>query len=130
MGKLVVDRGLQLIGDRASSVAGAGLAIQTMAIDDGTVAFVAGATTLGSPATEADAALATPTRSSQTVSHVGTFLAGVGTMTIKRISLHNDTPANVTGASTTLIAGVDAQSLLKDASLDLVITLKITYTSV
>jgi len=47
-----------------------------------------------------------------------------------RVSLHNDTAANVTGSSTTLVAGIDGQSLTKTSDFTLAITVKITYTSV
>ena len=82
---------------------------------------------LDDSATDSDAAFdSTPTRTGQVVSHVATFGVGV-VLTIKRIALHNDTAANVTTSSTTLIAGASGQSLVKDATYSLTITMKITY---
>jgi hypothetical protein len=129
--KLIVDRGLQLIADRASGVAGAGGAIATMSVDDSNTAFAAGNTSLGSPTNEFDAALdSTPTRSGQTVTHIMTVPAGsFNGFTIKRIALHNDTAANVTGSSATLIAGIDGQSLAKTADFAVTLTLRILYAS-
>lgn len=134
MAKILVDQGLQMIADRASGVAGAGAAIASMSIDDSANAFAAGDTALnsgGAVSNEADANFTgTPTRSGQTVTHIASFAAGTGTMTIKRIALHNAAAASVSSSSTTLIAGVDGQSLTKPSDLALTITLKITYTSV
>lgn len=129
MADLIVNRGLQMIADRASGVAGAGAVIQTMSVDDRATAFAAGDTTLGTPTNEADVAIAAPTRSGQTVTHVGTFDTSVA-LTIRRVALHNDTSANVSGTSTSLVAGVDGQSFVKTVDFSLVLTMKMTYTSI
>lgn len=121
-----------MVADRASGVAGAGAAIASMSVDDSSVAFAAGDTALnsgGAVTTESDANFdSTPTRSGQVVSHVATFGTGVS-LTIRRIALHNAAAASVSTSSTTLIAGVDGQSIVKDSSFSLTITMKITYTS-
>jgi hypothetical protein len=132
MASLIVNRGLQIIGERASGITQT--AITSMSIDDSSTAFAAGDTALnsgGAVTNEADADFdATPTRSSQTVSHVATFGTGVfNTNVIRRIALHNAAAASVSSSSTTLIAGVDGQSLTKNSSFSVTITLKITYTS-
>ena len=128
MAAIVVDRGLQVIGGRASSTGDAFAAIQAMAVDDSVTAFDAGDTSLGSPTTEADSNFdSTPTRSAEEVSHVATFGTGV-VLTIRRISLHNAAAASVTGSSTTLVAGIDAQALTKTADFTLTLTVKISYT--
>jgi hypothetical protein len=131
MASLIFNRGLQLIGDRASSVAGAGAAIQTLAVDDSTTAFTATDTNCGSPTNFFDKAFdATPTRSSQTVSHVATLTTGEYNQRIRRVTLHNDTTSNVTGSSNTLVAGIDGLDLLKQNTFSLRIQFDITYSSV
>jgi hypothetical protein len=129
MASLIVNQGLQMIGDRASGVAGAGNAISNMAVDDKATAFVAGDTNLGSPTNLQNNVLdSTPTRSGQVVSHVMTLTTGqFNTFTVKRISLHNGT---ATATSTTLIAGIDAQSILKGSTFSLKFTVQITYSSI
>lgn len=105
-----------------------------MAVDDATEAFQAADTKLddGTGYTqEFDAAFdSTPTESGQTITHIMTIPTGSGNFTIKRISLHDDTAANVSGTSTTLVGGVDGQSLTKTSDFTLAITMKLTYTSV
>lgn len=134
MGKLLGNRGLQVIAGRASNTADAFLEIDSMSIDDSTVAFTATDTALddgGAVANEADANFdSAPTRSAQTVTHVATFGTAVFVgSTVKRIALHNAAAASVTSASDTWVGGVDGQSLVKSADYSLVLTLKITYTS-
>lgn len=135
MASIVVNRGLQVIGGRASNTADAFNAIQVMSVDDRAVAFVAGDTTLGTPTNEFDDAFdVTPTRSGQVISHLMTLATGEGNFgagnPIRRIALHNDVAGSVSGTSTTLVAGVDGQSLQKTSDFTLAITLKLTYTSV
>lgn len=133
MSSIVVNQGLQRIGIQASQATAYSAVrnIQTMAVDDSASAFASGTTTLGSPTNEFDAVFdATPTRSSQTISHVMTIPSGSGNFTIKRVSLHDDTATNVTGASTTLVAGIDGQSITKTSDFSLAITVNLTYTSV
>ena len=80
---------------------------------------------------EFDAAFdSTPTESGQTITHIMTIPTGSGNFTIRRISLHDDTAANVTASSTTLVGGVDGQTLAKTVDFTLAITMKLTYTSV
>ena len=99
-----------------------------MAVDDSGTAFAAGTTTLGSPTNLFDQAFdSAPTRSGQVVTHVTTIAAGNGNFTIQRVSLHDDTVANVTGTSTTVVAGIDGLSLTKTSDFSLSITLKLTY---
>lgn len=105
-----------------------------MSIDDSSTAFAAGHTALnsgGAVSNQADAAFdATPTRTNQTVRHTATFGTGVfNGNTIRRIALHNDTAANVSSSSTTLVAGVDAQSIVKNSSFSIKFHFDITYTS-
>lgn len=129
MASIIVNRGLQVIGGRASNTADSFDYIRSMSVDDSAVAFTATDTTLGSPTNEADADFdTTPTRSAQTVTHVATFGTGVANFNIKRIALHNAAAASVTGSSTTLCAGIDGQSLTKTSDFSMTITVKITYT--
>lgn len=133
MASRIVNRGLQVIGGRASNTADAFAVIASMSVDDSTVAFVAGDTALnsgGAVTNEADLDFdATPTRSNQTVSHTATFGTGTANFTIRRIALHNAAAASVTTSSTTLVAGIDGQALAKTADFTLAITVRITYTS-
>lgn len=136
MASLVVNRGLLRIGQQASESTNYNAArnIQVMAVDDGTEAFQAADTKMDDATgytQEFDAVLdATPTESGQTISHVMTIPTGSGNFTIKRISLHDDAAGTVSGTSTTLVGGVDGQTLTKTSDFTLAITLKLTYTSV
>lgn len=134
MASLVVNNGLQRIGVQASqATSGSGPTysatrhIQVMAFDDNASAFAAAHTNLlsaGSITNEFDAAFdAAPTRSSQTITHITTIPTGSGNFTIRRISLHDDTATNVTTTSTTLVSGVDGQSLTKTSDFTLAATL-------
>lgn len=142
MAALIVNQGLQRIGINASAVGTLADAasftttrwIRTMAVDDGTVAFAAGHTNInsgGAVGNEFDQKLDAPgaTQVGQVVSHVMTIGTPDAIFVIKRISLHDDTAANVSVSSTTLMGGVDGQSLTKTTAFTLAITLKITYTS-
>jgi len=104
-----------------------------MSVDDSANAFAATDTALnsGGAVTNAfDQALdSTPTRSNQTISHVMTIATGSGNFTIRRVALHDNTAANVTTSSTSLVAGIDGQSITKTADFTLAITVQITYTS-
>lgn len=138
MATIVVTNGLQRIAVQASQASsGAGPTynasrhIQTMSVDDGTVAFSAGHTALnsgGAPSNTFDAAFdSTPTRSGQTISHVMTLGTGDYNQVVKRIALHDDTAANVSASSTTLVCGIDGLSLTKASSFTLKNTVQITY---
>lgn len=142
MASIVVNNGLQRIGAQASqATAGtpgysSARAIQVMAFDDNASAFAAAHTNLlsaGSISNEFDQAFdGTPTRSSQTVSHVTTLASGAGAQnfTIKRLSLHDDVAGTVSTTSTTLVAGVDGQTLGKTVDFSLAVTLALAYTNV
>lgn len=133
MGALITNQGLIRVLKQAfeSTNYDAARNIQTIAVDDATEAFLAADTKLndGTGFTqEFDQALtSTPTESGQTITHVTTLATGSANFTIKRISLHDDTAANVSGSSTTLFGGVDGQSLTKTTDFTLTITLKLTY---
>lgn len=71
---------------------------------------------------------ATPTRSSQTISMTTTLATGVSNYTIKGIALHNITSASVSASSTTLFAGIAGQSITKNSTFSLAITLQVVYT--
>lgn len=131
MAAIITNRGLQVIAGRASNTSDGFLEIDTMSVDDRAVAFAAGDTQLGAPANEFDKAFdAPPTRAGQVVSHLSTFATGEANFTIRRVALHNEIPANVSGTSATLVAGIDGQSLTKTSDFSLAITVKLTYTSV
>lgn len=133
MASLVVNRGLLRIGQQAFQSTNYNVAryVRTMSVDDSATALVAGATTLGSPTNQFDQAFdATPTESSQTIICVMTIPTGSGNFTIRRITEHDDTTANVTGASTTLVSGVDNQTLTKTSEFSLAFTKNFTFTSV
>lgn len=137
MATLVVNRGLQMIGDRASGVAGAGAAVTTMAVDDGTRSLAAADVDCSSTGSGGSAPTnfvsqafdATPTRAGQTVTHVVTLAVGTANFTIKRVTLHNAAAGSVTGTSSTLISGIDALSLTKTSSFTLKLSVTLTYSS-
>lgn len=133
MSAIVCNQGLQRAGDTISQTAGYASArfVRSMAWDDSATALIAGTTTLGSPGNEFDQAFdATPIRTAQTVAHLSTIPTGSGNYQIKRITLHDDTAANVTGSSATVFAGVDGQALTKTVDFTLASTLSLAYTSV
>lgn len=139
MASLVVNNGLQRIGVQASQATGTGVTyssarqIQVMAVDDATGAFAAANTKMNDGAgytQEFDQVLSTPTRTSQTIAHSTVIGTADGNFTIRRISLHDDTATNVTSSSTTLVCGVDGQSLTKTTDFTMTPTLNLLYTSV
>lgn len=138
MATLVFTNGLQRVGVQASqATSGSGPTysvsrhIQTMSVDDSATAFAAGDTALntgGAVTNEFDAAFdSAATRSSQTISHVMTLGTADYNQTVKRIALHDDTAANVTTSSTTVVAGIDALSLTKASTFTLKTTFRVTY---
>jgi hypothetical protein len=130
MASIIVNRGLQVTGGILSGTADAFAALQSLAVDDDTDAFGSTDTTLGSPASVAVVAFdSTPTRSGQTVTHLGTFAVGAANFTIKRISLHNAASGSVSGSSTTLYGGIDGQSLTKTSDFTITFTIRITQTN-
>jgi len=123
-----------MIGDRASSVAGAGAAIAGMTFDSNTVAFVNTHTACNSggasPQIQGNALDSTPTGGAAAtpyvVSHLCTLTAGqFNTFIVKRMAVHNS--AAPTDASTTLISGVDGFSITKAASFSMTPTYKHSY---
>lgn len=133
MGSIVVNRGLLRIGQQAFQSTNYNVAryVRTMSVDDSATTLIAGATTLGSPTNEYDQAFdATPTESAQIITCLMTIPNGSGNFTIRRLCEHDDTTTNVTGSSATLVAGVDNQSLTKDANFTMQITKNYIFTSV
>lgn len=142
MAALVVNNGLQRIGVQASqATSGAGPTysavrhIQTMSVDNQASAFVATDADLDragglSVTSMFDQALSTPTRTGQTIAHSTVIPLGSGNFAIARLALHDDTAANVTVSSDTLVAGVDGQSLTKTADFTMTPTLNLLYTNV
>lgn len=130
----IVNQGLLRVGAQTSESTptyNAARNIQTMSVDDSTVAFASTDTALnsgGAVTNMFDQAFdATPTESGQSITHVATIPTGSGNFSIKRIALHDDTAANVTTSSTTLFGGVDGQSITKTSSFSLAITMTLTY---
>lgn len=138
MATLLVTRGLLRIGQQASESTNYNAArnIQTIATDDATEAFLAADTKLndgtGYTQSFSQTFSATPTESGQTIIHTATIAAGSSNFQIRRVSMHDDTAANVgtAGTSTTLVGGVDGQTLTKTSDFTLTITLRLTYTNV
>lgn len=137
MASTVVVRGLLRIGQQASQATGysATRQLQTMSIDDSAVAFAQSHTALntgGAVTNEFDQSFdSTPSTStdstSATISHITTYGTANGNFTIRRIALHDDASGTVTSSSTTLVAGVDAQSLAKTTDFTLAVTLRLKY---
>lgn len=137
MASLVVERGRLRYGQQTfeSTNYNAARNIQTMAVDDASEAFLAADTKLddGTGFTQLfdQVFTVTPTETAPATITCSTIIpTGSGNFTIKRISLHDDTAANVTGASTTLCQGVDGQTLTKTSDFTLTPTLKTAITSV
>jgi len=135
MANVNMTQGLKMVGDRASSVAGAGAANAGMSVDDNatfTNTDTSVASTGGTPAHfQGNALDATPTGGAAAtpyvVSHVMTLTTGqFNTFVIKRIGLHNS--AAPTNASTTLMFGIDGLSLTKQSSFSIITTFKLSYT--
>jgi hypothetical protein len=127
MASIIVTRGLQITGGRLSTTVDAFQALQSLAVDDRATGFAAGDTSLNSPANVAVVAFdSTPTRSGQTVTHLGTFATGAANFIIKRISLHNAAFGSVTASSTTLYGGIDGQSITKTSDFTVTFTIRIT----
>lgn len=128
MASIIVNRGLQVIGGRASATADSFQAVQTMAVDDSTTSFSAANTSLGSPTNVVAKGFdVTPTRSAQTITHSSSFTTAEANFTIRRISLHNAASGSVTGSSTTLFSGIDGQSIAKTSDFSMTITVQISY---
>lgn len=131
MAAKIANRGLQIIGGRASNTADAFSQLLSISVDDSTVAFAATDTALNSGGAVANVFAqnfdATPTRVAQTTTHVMTVPLGSGNFTVRRVALHNLTGASVTASSTSLFGGIDGQSLTKTPDFTLALTLAIVY---
>jgi hypothetical protein len=134
MARLIVNSGLQVIGQRASAINGPPAQIQTMAVDNGTAgsnSFLAthtalsnGGGTINSIATQTFSAT---TSSAQTVQHFSLYGTAAANFQIGRVSLHNSATPTLSTAS--LIGGIDQQSLTKTTDFTLQIEVDISYTS-
>ena len=139
MASLITNQGLQFAGDRVSATTtipatNSTIFLQTMVIDDNTTAFASTHTTLNTGAATSNHLAkgfdSTPTRSGQTFSHVTTYATNqFNGNTIRRISLHDRASGSVNATSTTLFGGTDAQSLAKNSTFAVTITMRITNTS-
>jgi hypothetical protein len=137
MARLIVNQGLQVIGQRASFSAGAPALIQAMCVDGGTAAtnsFLAthtalsnGGATLTNTNSFASTSFSATTSSAQTIQHFSLYGTGTANFTIGRVSLHNSATPTLSSAS--LIGGIDQQSLLKTTDFSLQIEVDILYTS-
>ena len=97
--------------------------VLSMAVDDRSTGFGASDTTLVSPANvHAEDFDSPPTRSGVDVTVICTLETGDYNQTVRRISWHMAAAASVTGTSTTLVVGVDGQSLVKTNDMTLTIT--------
>lgn len=126
----VFDQGLQRIADTASQTAGYSSSryIRTFSVDDSSTAFTQTTTTAGSPTNFYDRAFdSTPTRSGLVVTHTTTIPSADAAFTHRRIALHDDTTANVTGASATLVCGVDNLSIVKPNNVPFTYVITLTY---
>lgn len=137
MANRCVTRGLLRVGQQAFQSTNYNVAryIRTMSLDDSTVAIAAGdtaANTGGAITNFFDKAFdSTPTETAPAViSFQTTFSTSEAIYTVKRILIHDDTTTNVTSSSTTLVAGVDAQSLVHTADFQLIVVAKLTLTNV
>lgn len=129
MAKLTVTQGRNMILQHAYQATGYSSSryIRTMSIDDNSTGFSAGHTALDSAGTVSnlyDAAFdATPSApASGQVSVAMTTGTSNGNFTQRRFAQHNDTAANVTASSTTLIMGIDGQSITKTSDFNETIT--------
>lgn len=108
--------------------------VQTLSVDGSAFAFAAGDTALnsgGGVLDEFDVAFnVTPTFSGSVVTMSAIIPAASGNFTIRRIAVHDDTAANVSISSATLVAGIDAQSLTKTSDFTVTLTLECTLANV
>lgn len=136
MAARTVNRGLLRIGQQAfeSTNYNAARNIQTMSVDDSSVAFAQTDTALntgGAVTNEFDKVFdATPTESGQSITCITTFSTSEANFTIRRVATHDDVAATVSASTATLCQGIDGLSLTKTADFSLAITLITTFTSV
>lgn len=104
--------------------------IRTLSIDDQASAFADGHDQLndrGAVSNQFDVAFdATPSQSGSITTVVATIPSGSGNFTIRAITLHDDTVANVTTSSTTLCMAIDGQTLAKTSDFSITFTITIT----
>lgn len=130
MSDVVTQQGLNRIADTASQTSGYNAAryIRTFTVDDSATALTPATTDLGSPTNVYESAFdATPTRTGQVVTHVITIPAASAAFEHKRLVLHDDTVANVTGTSNTVVAGIDGLSFVKPADVPFEYQISLTY---
>lgn len=105
--------------------------LQTIAVDDSTVAIAAGDTAANSGGVITNF-VAKPIDAANTNSNnVGTLVMTISdtsfdTKTVKRITVHDQVNTSVTATSTTLFGGIDGQSILKVAGVNLKFTTTVT----
>lgn len=129
MADLITSQGIQRVLDTAFQTSGysASRYFRTFSVDDSATALTAGTTTAGSPANFFDQAFdSTPVRTSLTVACVTSLAAADAAFTHRRLIIHDDTVANVTGSSSTVGFGVDALSLFKPSNVPFSYTLSLT----
>ncbi len=129
MAKVVTDQGLERTKDQLLHTSGwaAERYPRAISIDDSTTALAAATTTLGSPANLFDADAAASEVSNGRGRLTVTVPAGSGNFTIRRMVVHDDTAANVSGASATVYAGFSGHALQKDANTVLTLSIDLAY---
>lgn len=140
MASLVVQRGRLRAGQQMyqSTNYGATRHVQVMSVDIGATVFATGHTKLNDSADVTESAASyfdkafdgVPTESVATITSVCTLATGEGNIVIKRIAQHDNTAANVSASSVSLVAGIDGQTLGKTADFSLSLTLSMAFTSV
>lgn len=132
MSDQTVLQGLNRIADTMSRTSGysASRWFQTFSVDDSATAILSGTTTAGSPANFFKQAWdGTPTRSGQVVTHICTIAAASAAFTHRRLLVHDDAVANVTGATATIGAGIDGLSITKPSNVPFEYRITLTYSN-
>lgn len=125
MAAIITNQGLS-VGLRRIYNISSEVAVQKIAVDDSSTAFTPTDTALNSGGAVSNVfgrAIDTKAETGQTATVDITLATSEGNFTIRRISTHN-TAGSVTASSTTLCAGVDAQSLTKNSDFTLRIELE------
>ena len=129
MAKVVATQAHERTADQLFQTTGADAAryFRTISVDDSASAFTAGTTDLGSPANEydADATAAEVSNGRKRLTIV--IPAGSGNFNIKRVAVHDDTAANVSGSSSTFAYGFSGHSVTKDANTELTVSLDLIF---
>lgn len=134
MASLLTNPGLEKSGARIAGIAGS-THVQSMAWDNATGAGGAFTATMsklsdGGATTSTAAATTATTVGAQTIRYEATLTtAAFNGNNIGRISLHFQTAASVTTATTFLYGGIDQQTIAKTSEFSLQTLLDITYTS-